>query len=90
MVVGLGNILLKDEGIGVHAIQNMASLPRKCARDYLLIDGGTCPDVLFHLLEEIRTLIVEDAVKGGGEPGIIYRFTPDDFEFKRASNTLLQ
>jgi len=89
VVVGFGNILLKDEGIGVHIIQNLASLPHKSAREYLLIDGGTCPDVLFHFPEEISTLIVVDAVKGGGEPGSIYRFTPDDIEFKRASITSL-
>jgi hydrogenase maturation protease len=65
VVVGFGNILLKDEGIGVHVIQNMASLPRKSTR------------------------IVVDAVKGGGEPGTVYRFTPDDIEFKMASLTSL-
>lgn len=89
VVVGFGNILLKDEGIGVHVIQNMASLPRKSTREYLLIDGGTCPDVLFHLPEVISTLIVVDAVKGGGEPGTVYRFTPNDIEFKMASLTSL-
>ena len=89
VVVGFGNILLKDEGIGVHIIQNLASLPHKSAREYLLIDGGTCPDVLFHFPEEISTLIVVDAVKGGGEPGTVYRFTPDDIAFKRASITSL-
>ena len=89
VVVGFGNILLKDEGIGVHVIQYMDSLPRKSAREYLLIDGGTCPDVLFHFPEEISTLIVVDAVKGGGEPGTVYQFTPDDIEFKKASITSL-
>ncbi len=88
-VVGFGNILLKDEGIGIHVIQRMDSLPRKSAREYLLVDGGTCPDVFFNLPEEISTLIVVDAVKGGGEPGSIYRFTPDDIEFKRATITTL-
>jgi len=80
---------MKDEGIGVHIIQKMDSLRRKSAREYLLIDGGTCPDALFHLPEEIGTLIVVDAVKGGGEPGCIYRFKPDDLEFKRTSITSL-
>lgn len=88
-VVGFGNILLKDEGIGIHVIQRMDSLSRKSAREYLLLDGGTCPDVFFNLPEEISTLIVVDAVKGGGEPGSIYRFTPDDIEFKRATITTL-
>ena len=89
VVVGFGNILLKDDGIGVHVIQNMDSLLGKSARDYRLIDGGTCPDVLLHLPEEMNTLIVVDAVKGGGEPGTIYQFCPDDIEFKGASLTSL-
>lgn len=85
VVIGFGNILLKDEGIGVHIIQKMDSLPQKSDCEYLLIDGGTCPDSLFHLPEGIDTLIVVDAVKGGGKPGYIYRFNPDDLKFKRAS-----
>ncbi|MCJ7700264.1 MAG: hydrogenase maturation protease, partial [Anaerolineales bacterium] len=86
---GFGNILLKDEGIGVHVIQKMDSMPRKNGRELLLIDGGTCPDALFYLPEEIGKLIVVDAVKGGGEPGSIYRFTPNDIEFKKATITSL-
>ncbi|MCJ7623231.1 MAG: HyaD/HybD family hydrogenase maturation endopeptidase [Anaerolineaceae bacterium] len=89
VVIGFGNILLKDEGIGVHVIRELDSMPRKSDREFLLIDGGTCPDALFHLPEEIGKLIVVDAVKGGGEPGSIYRFTPNDIEFKRASITSL-
>ena len=58
---------------------------RGSACDYVLIDGGTCPDIFFQLPEEIAKLIVVDAVKGGGEPGSIYRFTPTDIDFKRAS-----
>ena len=84
-VVGFGNILLKDEGVGIHVVQHMDSLPRNSVREYLLVDGGTCPDVFLSLPEEISTLIVVDAVKGGGEPGSIYRFTPDDIEFNRVT-----
>jgi len=89
VVVGFGNILLKDEGIGIHVIKSMDSLPQKSAQKYLLVDGGTCPDVLLQLPEEISTLIVVDAALGGGEPGTIYRFTPADIEFKKASITNL-
>jgi hydrogenase maturation protease len=83
-VVGFGNILLKDEGVGVHIIQHLKDLLPQSARESLLIDGGTSPDVLLHLPKEVNTLIVVDAVKGGGKPGTIYRFTPADIEFKSA------
>jgi hydrogenase maturation protease len=89
VVIGFGNILLKDEGIGVHIIQKFESTARESIRKFVLIDGGTCPDILFQLPEMIVKLIVVDAVKGGGEPGSIYRFTPNDIEFKRGSITSL-
>jgi len=73
-VVGIGNILLRDEGIGCHVVGALEgiSLP-----DVQVIDGGTCPDVL-QLLEDVDKLVVVDAVRGGGMPGQIYRFRPED------------
>ena len=38
---------------------------------------GTSPD-FGHLVEEADRLIILDAVKGGCEPGTVYRFTPDE------------
>ena len=73
-VVGIGNILLRDEGIGCHVVGALEgiSLP-----DVQVIDGGTCPDVL-QLLEDVDKLVVVDAVRGGGMPGQIYRFRSED------------
>ena len=85
VAIGFGNILLKDEGIGVHIIRKFDSMSRESEREYVLIDGGTCPDIFFQLPEQIHKLIVVDAVKFGGEPGSIYRFTPADIEFKKAT-----
>jgi hydrogenase maturation protease len=45
--------------------------------DVQVIDGGTCPDVL-QLLEDVDKLVIVDAVRGGGMPGQIYRFRPED------------
>jgi hydrogenase maturation protease len=73
-VLGIGNILLKDEGVGchvAHALEQM-SLP-----DVEVIEGGTCADAV-QLLEDVDKLIIVDAVKGGGMPGQIYRFHLDD------------
>lgn len=89
VVVGFGNILLKDEGIGVHIIHRFDSIARESTSDFVLIDGGTCPDILCLLPEKIAKLIVVDAVKGGSEPGSIYRFTPTDIKFKRGLITSL-
>ena len=76
-VVGVGNVLLKDEGIGVHVARALREKFGTDRADIEIIDGGTSPDV-FLLLEGVRKLILVDAVKGGGNPGSIYRFHPDD------------
>jgi len=78
-ILGVGNLLLQDEGIGVHLVQmlNEEDLPLKAVGCQLsVIDGGTSPDVL-SLIENVDKLIIIDAVKGGREPGTIYRFNLD-------------
>jgi len=69
--------LLKDEGIGVHVARALREAVEVDRADIDIIDGGTSPDV-FLLVEGVRKLIIIDAVKGGGNPGLIYRFHPDD------------
>jgi hydrogenase maturation protease len=73
-VVGIGNILLRDEGIGCHVVHALEQIPLP---DVKIMDGGTCPDVL-QLLEDVDKLVIVDAVRGGGMPGQIYRFRPED------------
>ena len=73
-VLGIGNVLLRDEGIGCHVVHALEGIPLP---DVKIIDGGTCPDVV-QLLEDADKLIIVDAVKGGGMPGQIYRFHLED------------
>ena len=73
-VLGIGNILLKDEGIGCHAVRALEGIPLP---DVQIMDGGTCPDVV-QLLEDTDKLVIVDAVRGGGMPGQIYRFHLED------------
>jgi hydrogenase maturation protease len=76
-VLGIGNLLLRDEGVGVHLAQELARGELGHA-DFEIIEAGTCPDILSLLDEGIDKLIVVDAVKGGNEPGTLYRLTLDD------------
>jgi hydrogenase maturation protease len=77
VVLGVGNILLKDEGVGVRVVEALE-------RDYTfpdnvrVVDGGTQGLWLLSTLQEAQHLIVVDAVLGGGEPGTIYRLERDD------------
>jgi hydrogenase maturation protease len=79
LVVGIGNVLLRDEGIGCHVVHALEGIPLP---DVEIIDGGTCPDVL-QLLEDTDKLVIVDAVKGGGMPGQIYRFHPEDITLEQ-------
>ncbi len=71
LVMGLGNLLLGDEGMGVHAAQ--ALLQTEIPEGVKILDVGTA--VLDSLLdlEEADFVIVVDAVKAGGTPGTVYR-----------------
>jgi len=73
--LGLGNILLKDEGIGVHIIQELekCSLPENCE----LIDGGTAGLDCLPPINEIEKLVIIDAIKGHKAPGTIYSLRPE-------------
>jgi len=74
LVLGIGNVLLRDEGIGCHVVHALEETPLP---DVKIIDGGTCPDIL-PPLKDADKLIIVDAVKGGGTPGQIYRFHIED------------
>jgi hydrogenase maturation protease len=76
VIIGVGNVLLKDEGIGVHVVRALQEMSLASA-DVEVVDGGTSPDALDRA-EGADKLIVVDAARGGGEPGTVYRFRPDD------------
>ncbi len=71
LVLGIGNLLLADEGVGVHAARVMMQGDTKEGVEVLEV--GT--DILAALpeLERAHRVIVVDAVKGGGRPGSVYR-----------------
>ena len=74
--MGIGNLLLKDEGIGVHVAHSLERAPSPGDVELQVVDGGTSPHLL-PLVEGADKLIILDAAKGGGEPGAIYRFGPE-------------
>lgn len=89
MIVGVGNVLLKDEGIGVHVVRALEEMSLASPDGELeVVDGGTSPSA-FDRAEGADKLIVVDAVRGGGEPGTIYRFAPDDVSMEPKSLTSL-
>ena len=77
VVLGMGNVLLGDEGIGVHVAHALEEAPPPCNVALEILDGGTLPDIVASL-GEVDKLIIVDAVQGGDEPGVIYRFRPEE------------
>jgi hydrogenase maturation protease len=72
LVLGLGNILLSDEGAGVQAVQE---LQRRydCSDIVEFIDGGTTGLDLLPYFEGRSHVFIIDAVKTGSAPGTIIR-----------------
>jgi hydrogenase maturation protease len=75
VVIGVGNLLLKDEGIGIHVIQTLQEI--ELPPDVTLIDGGTSPELWAYTRIGDKMIII-DAAKAGGKPGAVYRFRPED------------
>jgi hydrogenase maturation protease len=76
LVLGTGNELFKDEGVGVHVARLLQTQLSLASSGVEIVDSGTSPEIS-HLLDNVEKLIIIDAVKGGCEPGAIYRFTPE-------------
>jgi len=75
VVIGVGNLLMKDEGIGIHVLQALQEIG--LTADVELIDGGTSPDLIAYTKSGDRLILI-DSAKAGSEPGAVYRFKPED------------
>ena len=79
LVLGVGNILMMDEGAGVHAIHEFWEEKENYEEAVVdFIDGGTFTQDIFYLFEEYEHLLVLDIVRAGHEPGTIYSLDEDD------------
>jgi hydrogenase maturation protease len=76
VILGVGNLLLSDEGVGVHVANELMKMD--LSSEVSVIEGGTDGFRLLNVITEADRLIVIDAVKGGAEPGSIYRFDIDE------------
>ena len=70
LILGLGNTLLGDEGVGVHAV-NRLQQEEPPLPDVVLMDGGTLSFTLAGPIEEAGSLIVIDAAQLGRAPGSV-------------------
>lgn len=76
LVLGVGNLLMGDEGVGIHAVRELSKRTLPSYVDTL--DGGTAGLDLLPLMRGYEMVLIIDAVDAGQEPGAILRFTPQD------------
>lgn len=77
LVLGLGNILLSDEGVGVRAVEALVEQVQ-LPPDVEVLDGGTSGMDLLDQIAGRAHLIVVDAVKTGRSPASVVRLAGDD------------
>ena len=74
LILGIGNLLLSDDGVGIHAVRFLQEKVKFDA-SVQVVDGGTCGLDLMQYLVGIDRLIILDAAKSKGFPGKITRIT---------------
>ena len=75
VIMGIGNLLMSDDGVGVHAVRELAANPPDAV---CVVDAGTDFLSALPFLESARRALVIDAVQAGGAPGTVYRLTESD------------
>lgn len=78
-ILGIGNILLQDEGFGVHFVR-WESERHRFTDEIRIIDGGTLGYALLDIISSCRNLIVVDVLKVDDAPGSLYRFSKEEME----------
>lgn len=81
LIIGVGNILLGDEGFGPHLVDELEkdTLPEGVD----LLDAGVATLDLASLVNGYRKLIILDTIRAGGRAGDLYKFRPEDIKQKK-------
>lgn len=74
-VLGIGNLLMGDDGVGCHAIAAMRDAGFSGA---MFADAGTAVIRLLAEVERAEAVLFVDAFEGGGAPGTLYRMDARD------------
>ena len=74
-----GNILLTDEGLGVHVVKELKE-NYNFTPEISLIDGGTMGMELLTYMRGMKRILLIDAINGGEAPGTVYEFPHRELE----------
>jgi hydrogenase maturation protease len=78
VVIGLGNVICSDDGVGVHALASLRER-RRWGDDISLVDGGTAGLLLLPYLADAERVILIDAIDTGADPGTLVRLEGADW-----------
>jgi hydrogenase maturation protease len=74
LILGLGNLIMGDEGVGVHVVRALEK--RDLAPWVECLDGGTGGFILLETLQKADRIILIDAAADGNPPGTVTRTSP--------------
>ncbi|MDD5065036.1 MAG: HyaD/HybD family hydrogenase maturation endopeptidase [Phycisphaerae bacterium] len=83
IVIGLGNTLMSDEGVGVRVVQKLLDFADSFPQ-INFVDAGTGGMSILHLIDERDKAFFIDCAKMGKEPGDIKKFTPQEIKSIKA------
>lgn len=76
-VLGIGNVILRDEGFGVRVVEYLDAR-YEFPGNVQLVDGGTLGIELTQYITGAKHLLVIDSINGGKPPGTVFRFEDDE------------
>ena len=74
LILGIGNVLMGDEGVGVHVIRHLENMP--LPEGVACLDGGTGSFLLLEPMQRAEKVILIDATIDGAPAGTVRRLTP--------------
>ena len=78
VVIGIGNVVCSDDGLGVHAVRRLRE-PRRHTDHVELVEGGTAGLLLLPHVADARRAIIVDAIDTGAAPGTLIRLDALDW-----------
>jgi len=88
LVMGVGNPLMRDEGVG-NAVVDLLQRSYRESENVRFVDAGTMGMSILNLFRDVDYLLVIDAVQGTGEkPGTVVLMTPDDVAANQVMHSL--
>jgi len=86
LIIGFGNILLTDDGIGIHILNKLKE--EENLKENRFLDLGTSSmDIGYYLNDDIARMVIIDCIRSDyDEPGTLFRMGLDDLVSKKKEN----